>query len=252
MALAWIPRNILGRLQQLCNWYLWNGSQDKRIFAWISWKKISLPKKMARMGPQRPSWFRYGTSCQDGMDLINQSKPMGTCILSQIYLAPKYYGLARLPTWSSKGCSSTWKALIHSLPLILDNLVWRINDGSSGRIGLDLWINSGGRHILNRDLITHLHNRDIRNFAHIADHLRTDIFSQAWKSAQQLDLPPQWHQEWNDYITALSESHIRIKQGPNELIWCMADHGIYAPKFGYRALISHRIPDPIPSWWHII
>lgn len=35
MALAWIPRNILSRLQQLCNRYLWNGNQDKRIFAWI-------------------------------------------------------------------------------------------------------------------------------------------------------------------------------------------------------------------------
>lgn len=102
------------------------------------------------------------------------------------------------------------------------------------------------------DLITHLQNRDIRHFSHIADQLRTDILSQAWKSAQQLELPLQLHQEWNNYIVALSESHICIKQGPDELIWCMVDHGLYAPKYGYRALISHRIPDPILSWWHNI
>lgn len=45
MALAWVPRSILARLHQICNRYLWNGSQDKRIFAWVGWKKIALPKK---------------------------------------------------------------------------------------------------------------------------------------------------------------------------------------------------------------
>jgi len=33
MAPAWIPRNILTRLHQICNRFLWNGNQDKRIFA---------------------------------------------------------------------------------------------------------------------------------------------------------------------------------------------------------------------------
>jgi len=159
---------------------------------------------------------------------------------------------ARLPTWSSKGCSSVWKALVHALPLIRDNLAWRINDGLTGRIGLDPWINSGGKHTLNPDLITHLQSRDIRHFTHIADQQHNDIFSQAWKSAQQLDLPPQWYQDWQLFIMALSESHIRIKQGLDELVWCPADHGIYAPKYGYKALISHRIPDPIHPWWNTI
>lgn len=51
---------------------------------------------------------------------------------------------------------------------------------------------------------------------------------------------------------ALSESHIRIKQGPDELIWCPADHGSYVPKQGYCALIAHRSPDQVHPWWHSI
>lgn len=118
-----------------------------------------------------------------------------------------------------------------------------------GRIGLDPWIGSGGRHILSRELIRLLNDRDIKVFADIADQQRSDIFSQAWKSALQLDLPPQWHLEWDNFITALTESHIRVKQGEDELVWCMADNDIYAPKQGYNTLIMHKKPDSLCNWW---
>eukprot|EP00253_Pinus_taeda_P014598 PITA_14598 len=252
MALAWIPRNILGRLQQLCNRYLWNGSQEKRIFAWISWKKISLPKKWGGWGLKDLPAFAKALAAKMGWTLLS-SQNLWTHVTYHKYIWPQnMMDWARLPTWSSKGCSTVWKALIDSLPLIRDNLAWRINDGMSGRIGLDPWNNSGGRHILNQELTNYLQSRGIRHFAQIADPQRTDIIAQAWKSAQSLDLPVQWHQEWDHYTMALSDSHIRIKQGPDELIWCPADHGSYAPKYGYNALIAHRAPEQIHPWSQII
>lgn len=158
----------------------------------------------------------------------------------------------RLPTWQTRGCSSMWKALIYSLPHIRDNLVWRINDGSLGRFGQDPWIGSEGRHILSTELIRHLHTWEIMVFADIVDQQNIDTFSQAWKLVAQLDLPPQWRQEWLEYTTALSESHIRIKQGTDEIVWCLADNGIYSPKPGYFSLIQHRKPDMIMNWWRDI
>jgi len=101
-----------------------------------------------------------------------------------------------LPSWQKTGISPVWKALLHSLPLIRDILVWRINDGSLARIGMDPWIGSRGRHIVSQDLITYLHSREITVFAHIADQQNLGIFNQAWKSAHQMDLPHRWHQEW--------------------------------------------------------
>lgn len=102
----------------------------------------------------------------------------------------------RLPSWQKIGISSVWKALLHSLPLIRDNLVWRINDGSLARIVLDPWIGSGGRHIVSQDLIRYHHSREIKVFSQIADQQNSGIFNQAWKTAHQIDLPHRWHQEW--------------------------------------------------------
>ena len=85
--------------------------------------------------------------------------------------------------------------------------------------------------------------------ANIVDHQNTCIFSQAWKTARQLELPPCWHQEWHEYISALSESHIRIKEGPDKLIWCYVENSFYSPKSGHVSLISHKKSDQITSWW---
>lgn len=86
-----------------------------------------------------------------------------------------------------------WKALLKSLPLIRDNLVWKINDGSLARIGTDPWNGSGGRHILSEALIQHLHSHEIKVLVDIADPHNTSILEQRWKSALQIDLPPHWH-----------------------------------------------------------
>jgi len=104
------------------------------------------------------------------------------------------------------------------MPLIRENLVWKINDGFLARIGIDPWNGCGGKHLLSKALIKHLNSLEIKFLADIANPLNTPILDQRWKSAIQINLPPHWHQEWTDYINSLSKSHIRIKQGPDELI----------------------------------
>ena len=115
----------------------------------------------------------------------------------------------RLPRWSKIGISSVWKALLHSLPIIRNNLTWRINDGSKARIGLDPWTGGGDWHHLLRELIHLLNQRDIKVITHITDQDNITIFAQGWKSAHLLDIPPQWHQTWKNYTSALTESHIK-------------------------------------------
>lgn len=67
-----------------------------------------------------------------------------------------------------------------------------------------------------------------------------------------MDLPHRWHREWQNFREALIESHIRIKEGPDELIWSQAENGIYTPKAGYIFLNIHKKPDTISFWWYSI
>jgi len=135
------------------------------------------------------------------------------------------------------------------MPLIRNNLIWRIRNGNRARIGLDPWTGSGGRHILPQDLVDYLTAQDIKVIAQIADQEHTDILHQAWKSALQLNLPQRWHLAWREFCEALIESHIRIIEGPDELIWHQAENGNYTPKAGYIQLIDQKKPEVLASWW---
>lgn len=252
MALAWIPRNILAKLQQICNRYLWAGNQDKRIFAWIGWNKIAIPKKWGGWGLKELAIFAKALAGKMGWALL-MSQSLWTRLTYHKYIWPlSIIDWARLPAWNKTGISSIWKALLHSLPLIRDNTVWRIRGGSRARIGLDPWAGSGGRHIPPRELVEYLTAREIKVISQITDREQSDIFHQVWKSAQQLNLPRRWHPAWRAYIEALHESHIRISEGQDELIWNSAESGHYSPKAGYLQLISHKRPDTIASWWQKI
>ena len=55
-----------------------------------------------------------------------------------------------------------------------------------------------------------------------------------------MDLPHRWHKKWYNFRDALIESHIRIKEGSDELIWSQAENGIYTPKVGYIFLNIHK------------
>lgn len=158
----------------------------------------------------------------------------------------------RLPGWNRTGISIVWKALLTLLPLIWSHLTWRINDGSRARIGMDPWTGGGRRCYLPRELVQILEQQNIKVIAHIADQDNTSIFILAWKIAAQLNLPLEWHQIWEDYTIALSESHIRIKEGPDEVMWDKADHSFYTPKEGYLVLIGNKKPEVMQFWWTII
>eukprot|EP00253_Pinus_taeda_P012292 PITA_12292 len=223
MALAWIPRHTLAWLQQICNRYLWAGSQDKRIFAWIGWQKIAIPKKWGGWGLKDLPLFAQALAAKMSWALIT-SQNLWTRLSYHKYIWPlDTMDWIRLPAWNSTGASSFWKAIIYSMPMIRDNLAWRIRDGAQARIGIDPWAGSGGRHQLPCELVEYLLTHDIK-----------------------------WHQAWESYREALTESHIRITEGRDELIWSPSDAGYYTPKDGYTLLISHKKPESLMDWWQNI
>jgi len=50
MTLAWIPRGILNRLQNICAGFLWKGHHTGKQFAWVKWVTIARPKRWGGWG----------------------------------------------------------------------------------------------------------------------------------------------------------------------------------------------------------
>lgn len=155
----------------------------------------------------------------------------------------------RLPSWSQTKVSMVWKAILHTLPFIREGLAWRINNGTSARIGMDPWTGGGNIYKLPPSLILFLNQRHIKVIAQIVDLENSAIFEQAWLSAPHLGIPEHWLQTWEGYINALKEAHVRIKEGLDELILTPTDHGMYSPKIGYPILLIARKPHALLDWW---
>jgi hypothetical protein len=44
MSLSWIPKGILEKVRRLCFSYLWQGNKDKKVFPWVRWEWIAVPR----------------------------------------------------------------------------------------------------------------------------------------------------------------------------------------------------------------
>lgn len=136
----------------------------------------------------------------------------------------KYIWLVDLMDWFrqqhrvNNSISNIWKVVINAIPLIREGITWRIKEGNAIHIGTDPWIGYGNAHRFPTELLRYLHNRDIAHIRYIGDTNNSTILQQAWKIAQDLDIPIQWHQDWYDYMEALTQAHIRLMEGPNKIV----------------------------------
>lgn len=139
------------------------------------------------------------------------------------------------------GISIIWKAVMQLMSLIWEGITWRIHLGTLVRIGEDPWIRCGNAHRLPNELKNLITALGITHINHIANGEHSIFAQQAWKFGHALQIPQPWMQYWVYYIVALTESHIRILEGEDELILAPAKHKRYSPKEGYLVLMdSHR------------
>ena len=252
MSLTWIPKGILQKIQQICNRFLWNGNKKGKIFTWTRWALVSTPKRWGGWGLKSLSEFAQALTAKQGWSLLKMDS-LWAEVIHQKYIWPSnIIEWLHRPAWNHQGISAIWRATLKAMPLIRDNLLWKIGNGAQVRIGLDPWPGSGNTHLLPEGLIRHLNNRGIKHLAPIGDLQRSTIFTQAWVTDRQWHLTAEWTDYWKGYIQALTESHIKLHEEEDELIWAPAKSGIYAPKLGYLKLIEDKKPDIHKNWWNDI
>ena len=48
--LSWIPKDILKRMHKFCFTYMWRGSVDHQVMAWIHWEHLAIQKALRGRG----------------------------------------------------------------------------------------------------------------------------------------------------------------------------------------------------------
>eukprot|EP00253_Pinus_taeda_P016909 PITA_16909 len=220
MSLDWIPRGILHRIQQIYCRFLWNGSKEGRPFSWVKWTRIATPKKWGGWGIKLLPAFDQALAAKQSWLLLKQNSLWAEVILHKYIWPLTIMDWIRNPSWHRKGILVIWRAILNSISIIKDGLLWKIGNGASIRISIDPWIGSGNSHILPVGLIQHINNRD------------------------------DWSRIWQIYLQALTETHVRLQNVEDELIWAHSKAGQYTPKQGYDIIIAEKKPEVIRSWWY--
>lgn len=176
MSLAWIPRGILSRIQTLCCRFLWKGNQTGRIFAWVKWDALNLPKKWGGWGIKKLEDFSSALVVKLGWQLISSNSLWIKVAVSKNIFALNVMDWIRQPHRYSSGMSIIWKFVLKSLDIIREGITWKIQSSSAVKIGQEPWIGYGDAYRLPMDIRNHLSKMNITLINHIVDPEHSTLF----------------------------------------------------------------------------
>ena len=136
---------------------------EKKVFSipWVKWEKVATPKALGGWGLQNIYKFSTTLATKCGWQLISTTSLWMKVVVKK-YISPfSLIDWIRQPQNTYKGGSIFWKAIIKLFHLIEDHLAWNVGDGTSVRIGLDPWLESGIQYILAPNIIEHLEDKGI-------------------------------------------------------------------------------------------
>eukprot|EP00253_Pinus_taeda_P006554 PITA_06554 len=191
MTLAWIPRGILNRLQNICARFLWKGHHTRKKFAWVKWVTIARPKRWGGWGIKNLDLFAKALVAKLGWNLLTTDS-LWSRVSQRKYIQP-------MPLMIGSGNNTILDAIYQTF----------------GKLSYNLYLYCG----------------------------------KAWATHRVLEIPAQWQDEWKAYSDALTQAHVRLTEGPDEIIWAIANHGLYSPRLGYLKLMeAFKPPTILPIW----
>eukprot|EP00253_Pinus_taeda_P012674 PITA_12674 len=210
-ALMWVPKGTMDKIRRLCSRFIWDGSKENSVLPWMDnlWTRV-LKRKYIDSVPLE-DWIRN-------------------------------------PVKSKQHASVIWKATVDSFKVIEQGLAWKIGNDINLKIGKDPWIGCNENYALSPGLIRHLEDKNILTLDQVEKVGHSSIWCQAWKDGEDLQLDQRWWNEWSSFTQELARSNVRIKVGPDSLIWAHGETGDYFPKDGYK-FIQSRKGWGEPEWW---
>eukprot|EP00253_Pinus_taeda_P018177 PITA_18177 len=248
VALTWVLKRIRGKINIICNRFLWAGSKEDFVLPWVAWDKVARPKEWGGWGIKNLTDFSISLAAKSSWRIIKMEN-LWTKVIKRKYIDPTpLEEWIRNPAKKEKNASVVWKAIVEAFKVIEQALAWQIGNGENLRIGKDPWVGCNGNFALSPGLIRHLESKGILHLRQIEKIGFSSIWGQAWKSGEELGLHPASWNEWKVYTEELSRSNVRIRDRQDQLVWAHAENGSYSPKFGYKFLMTRKGWGD-PEWW---
>jgi hypothetical protein len=194
-----IPKSVLNSIRKRIFSFLWSGKKFIEGMHLASWKKLAKPKKSDGWGLK--NIFSFGKALA--------TKSLWQCIMMpgvwHKVMIKKYIKNKSVEEWFRQG-RITWtgtsnfcRALIASLSIITDWLVWNPWNGRAIRIGTDPMVGSHTYYKLSRNLILKLKAQGIEFLAQARTSEVEDMTYTRWKKDESLGLERDQKEEWNNF-----------------------------------------------------
>lgn len=247
-ALTWVPKGVLEKIRRIFSRFLWAGSKENTVLPWVASEKVARPKYWGGWGIKSLPDFNLSLAAKSGWRLIKMEN-LWTRVVKGKYIDPTpLEEWIRNPDKNKNNVSVIWKATVESFKVIEQGLAWKIGNGEKIKIGKDPWVGCNENYALPPGLAQHLEDKGILFLSQVEKTGHSTIWGQAWKNEEDLELEHRWRNEWRVFIQELSRSNVRLNNSQDELICVHADSGEYAPKSGYKFIMSRK-GWGTPKWW---
>nr|XP_045088296.1 uncharacterized protein LOC123496932 [Aegilops tauschii subsp. strangulata] len=140
MACFDITKSICDDLSSMIGRYWWSQVDKQNKIHWVSWDKLSKPKKDGGMGFGDLYSFNLAMLARQAWKIIQHPSSLCAKVLSAKY----FPGKSILEATPRKGISYTWRSILKGLQLLKRGIIWRVGNGKSIKVWTDPWIPRDG------------------------------------------------------------------------------------------------------------
>jgi hypothetical protein len=216
MSVFQLPKTLCKEINSMMAQFWWGHKDRKSSMAWLSWKKMGLPKASGGLGYRDLECFNMALLTKQGWRLLQEPDTLVAKVIREKYYPNGTFLGAEL----GRRPSYTWRSIWNSRKLLNEGLFWRVGDGQSISIWGDKWLPKPTPHIIQSPI------RSLDSSAKVCDLLDRD--TNWWK----IDLIHEiFHKEEAEEICRLAVCPIRNK---DRMAWAGNANGEYSVKSGYH------------------